>query len=94
MPSRTPVFALVLALLISAPGSAQEGYRTPPQSVVDLLEAPPVPTGMVSPTGQWMVLGHRQSLPQIADMAAPMLKLAGVRVSPLTNGRHGPAPFA
>ena len=93
MPSRILALVLALGLLIPVPGASQEGYRTPPDPVVQLLEAPPVPIGMVSPSGQWMVLGHRQALPDIAVMAAPMLKLAGIRVSPVTNGRHGPPPF-
>jgi dipeptidyl aminopeptidase/acylaminoacyl peptidase len=83
------VSATVLAL-VSMPVSAQEAYRLPPQDVVDILDAPPPPSVVVSPDHEWLVLAHRKSMPSIADMAQPMLRIGGRRINPMTNGSFSP----
>ena len=86
---------LLAAGLAALPGAAtaQDTYRTPPPEVVDILDAPPLPAGVVSPSGEWMILAHSPSMPGIEDLAAPMLRLAGRRISPVTNGAHAAPPF-
>ncbi len=89
-----PMFALA-ALLPPPPGPlvAQDAYLTPPPDVIDILDAAPLPQAVVSPSGDWMILAHSQSMPGIEDLAAPMLRLAGRRISPVTNGMHAAPPF-
>ncbi len=86
-------FALAAALLLPALSSAQQpletGYQLPPKTIVDILDAPPPPTAVMSPTRTVMALLERTSMPKIADMAAPMLRLAGTRVNPKVNGPYG-----
>ena len=72
---------------------AQEAYRTPPPDVVDILNAAPFPQAVISPSGDRMILAHSESMPGIEDLAAPMLRLAGRRISPVTNGMHAAPPF-
>ena len=87
---------LALATLLVPPSSrlaAQEAYRTPPPDVVDILEAPPFPQAVISPSGDRMILAYSESMPGIEDLAAPMLRLAGRRISPVTNGMHAAPPF-
>ena len=48
---------------------------------------------MLRPSGDWMILAHSESMPGIEDLAAPMLRLAGRRISPVTNGMHAAPPF-
>ena len=89
-----PALALAIALSpLPGPAAAQDTYLTPPLEVVDILDAPPMPTGIVGPTGVWMILAHRESMPGIEDLAAPMLRLAGRRISPVNNGPHAAPPF-
>ena len=71
--------------------SAQDGYRMPPEEIVRILDAPPPPFVNVSPDGEWLVLTGRRSMPSIEDMAQPMLRLAGRRIDPTTNGVFGPS---
>ena len=71
--------------------SAQDGYRMPPEEIVRILDAAPPPFVNVSPDGEWLVLTGRRSMPSIADMAQPMLRLAGRRINPATNGVFGPS---
>src|SRR5260370_39083050 len=55
--------------------------------------APPPPLVCVSPNADWLLVADRLPYPPIADLAAPMLRLAGLRLDPTTNGRHHPIHF-
>src|SRR5512147_2312358 len=79
--------AAALALLCAAGlAAAQQPYRQPPQVVVDMMDAPPPPTTLVSPDRAWLLLADRAAMPTIADLSEPMLRLAGERINPATNG--------
>ena len=84
---------LPAALLTASPGAAQEttGYLTPPPEIVDILDAPPIPQVVVSPRGDMVALLSRPAMPSIAELAQPMLRLAGYRLNPRTNGPQRPA---
>ncbi|MDE2752084.1 MAG: S9 family peptidase, partial [Gemmatimonadota bacterium] len=87
-------FLALAALLVPPSGlAAQDAYRTPTPDVVDILDAAPFPQAVVSPSGDWMILAHGEAMPGIEDLAAPMLRLAGRRISPVTNGMHAAPPF-
>ncbi len=68
-------------------------YRRPPEQVAKIVEAAPTPSVSLSPTRTWMILLDRESLPPVRELAAPMLRLAGRRINPNTNGPHGPRRF-
>src|SRR5207344_1320119 len=74
---------------------SDSGYLLPPKVIVDLLDAPPPPTAELSPARDTVVLLERASMPTIAELSQPMLRLAGVRINPRTNGPYrttnGPA---
>ncbi len=75
-------------LMMSAHVSAQKGYQKPPKDVVDVLGAPVVPSASISPTKDYMLLAQGVRYPPISELAQPMLRLAGLRIDPRTNGRH------
>jgi dipeptidyl aminopeptidase/acylaminoacyl peptidase len=77
----------LIALIATAPLAFAQ-YQLPPKEIVDILDAPPLPTAAVSPSGQVIVLLERASMPTIAELAQPMLRLAGMRINPRTNGPH------
>src|SRR5688572_11043375 len=80
---------LVLACLVCCTAfslTAQTPYRTPPQAIVDILDTPPLPAASVSPDRQWILLLEQRSMPSIAELAQPMLRLAGSRINPRTSG--------
>jgi dipeptidyl aminopeptidase/acylaminoacyl peptidase len=77
---------LVMVIVTAAPAFAQ--YQLPPKDIVDILDAPPLPTAVVSPSGQVIALLEQASMPTIAELAQPMLRLAGIRINPRTNGPH------
>jgi dipeptidyl aminopeptidase/acylaminoacyl peptidase len=83
------ITVLCLAVLGSTL-SAQTPYKTPPQVIVDILDAPPLPVASISPDRQWLLLLEQRSMPTIAELAAPMLRLAGNRINPRTTGPQLP----
>lgn len=75
-------------LLVVPPLSAQEPYKLPPQEVVDIVDAPPTPSVSMSPDGGTMALVERESMPSIAYLAEPILRIAGMRITPALNSRQ------
>ena len=65
---------------------AQDGYMTPSQDLVDLVDGARNPSVSFSPDRETMLLQEIPSLPSIAEMAQPELRLAGIRINPNTNG--------
>ena len=80
----------VFAVTITVDAFGQEGYQKPPQAVVDILDAPAPPVLSLSPTGENVLLIQTARYPSIEELAAPMLRLAGLRINPKTNGPHRP----
>src|SRR5437660_7895920 len=73
--------------LHDAQGSPEPArYMLPPKNVVDVFDAQPLPQAMVSPNHQVLALTSARQHPSIAELAQPMLRLAGTRVNPKTNG--------
>ena len=67
-------------------------YQEPSAAIRKILDAPALPILSVSPTGDGVLLERGNPYPPIADLARPMLRLAGVRFDPATNGPHR-APY-
>ena len=89
------VFAPVVAFRQAASVSAQvptaadaPKYVLPPQAIVDVFDAEFLPQTIVSPNQQIVALTKARAYPTIAELAQPMLRLAGSRVNPKTNGPH------
>jgi dipeptidyl aminopeptidase/acylaminoacyl peptidase len=78
-----------LILVIAAVTTvAQQGYKKPPKEVLDILNAPVTPGASVSPTRDNMLLTTGLRYPPLADLAQPMLRLAGRRINPASNSPH------
>ena len=93
---------ILLVILLVGPAIAAQvpsasdppKYALPPPHIVDLFDAEPLPQTTVSPNRQVLALTKARSYPTIAELSQPMLRLAGSRVNPKTNGPHravGPA---
>jgi len=80
------VFAVALA--ITPVVSAQEPYKLPPKEVIDIVDAPPTPLVSMSPSGETMALIERESMPTIAYLSEPILRIAGMRITPAYNSRQ------
>lgn len=89
----TTALPMILALILAAPAMAQEAgpagapvYQQPPAPIADILDTPPTPTPSLSPDRTTVALYQRANLPPIAELAEPMLRLAGYRINPRNNG--------
>ena len=86
------VLALAAVLILTAAAApalnGQEPYKLPPQEVVDIVDAPPTPMVSMSPDGATMALIERESMPSIAYLAEPLLRIAGMRITPAYNSRQ------
>ena len=81
--------AFVLLAVLAGPALAQDGrtYQQPPAPIADILDTRPTPTPSLSPDRSTLALFDRASLPPIAELAEPMLRLAGYRINPRNNGQ-------
>jgi dipeptidyl aminopeptidase/acylaminoacyl peptidase len=77
----------VLALTVW-PALAQTPYQKPPKAVLDVLNATSSPAVSLNPTRDKLLLVESARYPSIAQLAQPMLRLAGSRINPNTNGPH------
>jgi dipeptidyl aminopeptidase/acylaminoacyl peptidase len=80
--------SVLATLLLAMTTFAQTPYKTPPQEVIDILDAPPTPFTIVSPRGEAMLFVEYRPHPSIALLARPFLKLGGLRVDPQRNSRQ------
>jgi dipeptidyl aminopeptidase/acylaminoacyl peptidase len=81
-------FVAVLALFMAALAFAQQTYKLPPKEVVDILDAPPIPLVSESPTGDLLAIVEYEPMPAIADLSQPLLRIAGIRITPAYNSRQ------
>ncbi|HSK45984.1 MAG TPA: S9 family peptidase, partial [Candidatus Binatia bacterium] len=106
MSKQTHLFTSLFILMVVPPFSlanAQQapqeeqpvlhGYQKAPQPISGILNARPTPLVQVSPNGKWLLAADRLPYPPVSDLAQPMLRLAGLRINPATNGRHHPPRF-
>lgn len=77
-----------LAFLFAVCLTAQTTYQKPPKAILDVLNAPKTPSVSLSPAKTHIVLEDIVRNPSIADISRPMLRLAGLRINPASNGDH------
>ncbi len=87
---RRALFLLFPALLVlSLPIAADQlNYQKPPKEILDILNAPTTPTLSVNATHTYATLSQGERYPSIDDVSQPMLRVAGIRIDPRTNGLH------
>lgn len=82
------VLVLAATALMSVSALAQGSYKKPPKEILDVLNAPTTPSTSISPTRDKMALLTPLRYPPISELAQPMLRIAGLRINPNTNGQH------
>ncbi|MGK6352570.1 alpha/beta hydrolase family protein [Parapedobacter sp. DT-150] len=67
--------------------SAQQNlkYQLPPQSIVDLVDAPRAATYLFSDDGRWLLILEPTGYQSIEQVAQPVLGIAGLRINPVAN---------
>ena len=75
-------------LFITTLAFSQGSYKKPPKEIMDVLNARAIPSSSVSPTADRIVMLEPLRYPPISELAQPMLRIAGLRINPNTNGQH------
>lgn len=81
---KTSLFVAILLLV----NSIFAQYQKPPKEIEDILNAPSIPSTSVSPARDKIALLEPLRYPPVSELSQPMLRLAGLRVNPNTNGQH------
>jgi dipeptidyl aminopeptidase/acylaminoacyl peptidase len=68
---------------------AQTSYKKPPDAIRMVLDAPATPRALVSPNKSHLLLITPDRYPPIAELAQPMLRLAGLRINPRNHAPRG-----
>lgn len=89
------LFIFLLFAIVAKEGRSQGNlnpdgqWQSPPEDILNVLNAPQLPQVYTSPTGEYLLLIDPVLYPSLAELSAPMHKLAGMRVNPRTNNAHG-----
>ena len=87
--THVPILSFVLlvfeCLIMTMSTLGQTTYLTPPQDVIDIVDAKPEPSVSLSPDAAWMVYVERNAMPDISDLARRMVGVAGMRIDPIAN---------
>lgn len=81
---KTSLFVAILLLV----NCVFAQYQKPPKEIEDILNAPSIPTTIVSPAKDKIAMLEPLRYPPISELAEPMLRIAGLRINPNTNGQH------
>jgi dipeptidyl aminopeptidase/acylaminoacyl peptidase len=90
----TQIFSLCFTIALwgvsvnAAPVSKISGYSQPPKEILDAMRAASLPSPLVSPTRDKILLVTVENYPSIERVALPFLRLAGARVEPGNHSKH------
>ncbi len=79
-----------IVLLLPAIALATEGYQQPPADIAAILDASSPPMVRTSPDGLWMLEQDTPALRTLDELAAPRVKVAGIKLDPSTHGPSRP----
>ena len=84
--NRSILFFLLSSFLSATFAQNNLSYQQPPAEILELVDVPQSPRVYVSPSAQWMAIVEMPSMPSIAEVAQPELRIGGLRINPRTNG--------
>jgi hypothetical protein len=84
------LFINAICFSITHTADAQElsGYQKPPESIAKIVEESVSRSVILSGRAKYMAILEEPGYPSINEIAAPYLKLAGLRVNPRNNGNN------
>lgn len=78
------LFAFILSFGLSW-SQVDITYQKPPKEILELADAPQTPSVLIDDKGENIVLLHRNKYKSIAELSETELRLAGLRINPVTN---------
>lgn len=61
-------------------------YQLPVKELAEIIDAKTTPTLNLSPDNKYYILAQPQEMPDLAELAQPELRLAGLRINPKNHG--------
>src|SRR5688500_3896872 len=83
---KTTCFFLLLFLSVNVQAQQDATYQTPPKAILDLAMSKPTPGVSITGNAEWLLLMERSDFPDIAELAEPELRIAGLRINPANFG--------
>ncbi|RYY13652.1 MAG: hypothetical protein EOO04_31525 [Chitinophagaceae bacterium] len=83
---RRLLFFYLMSMGIQAVAQDDQGYKTPPKDIMDLVTAKPTPGVSINDKGEWLLMLDRSSMPTVEELAQPELRIAGLRINPNNFG--------
>lgn len=74
---------------ISSYGQLNLKYQEPPQSIIDLVDAPESPEVLLNSSGELMIIIEVPGYTTIEHVSQPVVGLAGLRINPSNNSTEG-----
>lgn len=84
-----PIAVAVPAPVVTPDYSAFSEWQRPDADILQVMHAPQLPRVWTAPGGAHLLLADPIAYPSLAELSAPMHKLAGLRVNPQLNAIHG-----
>nr|WP_319511919.1 prolyl oligopeptidase family serine peptidase [uncultured Draconibacterium sp.] len=78
-------FCIAFLMYFGAAAQVDIEYQKPPKEILELIDAPAVPSAVFDAKNENIVLLHRNQFKSIAELSEPELRLAGLRINPVTN---------
>ena len=78
---------IIIYILIYVVCIGGNDYKMPPKAIADIVDAPALPGISISPDKNQLLIMERSTLTSIEELSQPELRLAGLRINPITNGR-------
>ena len=82
---RSLLFCLIVMSFFTASAQEDMTYQVPPREILELADAPLTPAVWFDDAARYAVLVHREKYISINELAEPELRLAGLRINPVTN---------
>ena len=83
---KTALITLIVAIVFgNAFAQVDITYQEPPKEILELVDAPGVPTPIFDYKNENIVLLNRSRFKSIAELSETELRLAGLRINPVTN---------
>ena len=85
---------IILFLVSALPLAVTGQYKVPSQEVIDIIDAKQPPHGILSPSGELLILAEEQTMPSIAYLSQPLLRIGGIRIIPSNNSAQRTSFFS
>jgi len=85
-----PITLMLIAFTLVGNAQAPTRYMEPAKELLELIDAPSTPLLYLNPTRSHVLFAYPQGMPDIAEMAQPELRLAGIRLNPENFGSSKP----